>query len=44
MTGTTGAYSSVFEDMEAKLREIRVILDKASISNDELVEVQVVLS
>ena len=40
VTGSTGAYSSVFEDMEKKLTEIRTILDSASISNDELVAVQ----
>ncbi len=40
MTGTTGAYTRVFEEMEAKLREIKEILDSASISNDELVGVQ----
>jgi hypothetical protein len=31
----------VFEEMEAKLREIKQILESASISNDELVGVQV---
>ena len=39
-TGTTGAYTRVFEEMEAKLKEIKDILDSASISNDELVGVQ----
>ena len=40
VTGTTGAYTRVFEEMEAKLREIKEILESASISNDELVGVQ----
>ena len=40
MTGTTGAYTRVFEEMEAKLKEIKEILESASISNDELVGVQ----
>ena len=40
VTGTTGAYTRVFEEMEAKLKEIKEILESASISNDELVGVQ----
>ena len=40
MTGATGAYTRIFEEMESKLREIKDILKSASISNDELIAVQ----
>ncbi len=39
-TGATGAYTRVFEEMEAKLAEIKNILNSASISNEELMGVQ----
>lgn len=40
VTGATGAYTRSFEKMEANLREIKTILDGASISNEELSAVQ----
>jgi len=41
VTGTTGAYAGVFEDVEAKLRAIADILDTASLSEEKLEDVQV---
>ena len=40
VTGATGAYTRFFEEMESKLEEIKSILQGASISNDELSDVQ----
>ena len=39
-TGATGAYTRQFEQMESDLLEIQTILDSASISNSELVDLK----
>ena len=40
VTGSTGAHHLLFEDIESKMREIDSILAGASITNEELEEVQ----
>ncbi|QQP36583.1 Uncharacterized protein FKW44_021730 [Caligus rogercresseyi] len=40
VTGVTGGFSRVFEDMEDKLGQVKDILRSASVSNDELLGVQ----